>query len=122
MSNFKNKKGGDPSRRPGKVAVSYPCPGCGTGLEDIVDEGKTPHKLCDSCRDRKDAAHQFFDQNYGHVCTGFGGGPWPEFICNSCGNTRGYMTYFPDPWRVKNLGDYEWVWMHEECRKESSAL
>ena len=119
MTEYKAKKGGDPSRRPAKVSVDYACPGCGNQISDIVDEGKPGRRLCPECRDMKNAFDAEFDENSGFFCTGFGGRPAPVYTCVACGNTKGEMNCAPDPHEVKTKQDYIWVWMHPHCRAAS---
>lgn len=51
-NDFKGVKGGDPSRHPKKVSVSYKCPTCGKKVDAVISEGKaTPKGPCQKCLD-----------------------------------------------------------------------
>lgn len=53
---FKGVKGGDPSRRPVMVEVSYTCPSCGKDTQRMIAEGKpTPSTPCQQCQDAVNA-------------------------------------------------------------------
>lgn len=101
MSNYKGIRGGDPSRRPEKVMLTYACPTCGNPTTALVDAGRRGKHECDSCRKKRNERQQ--------------GVLYTDEKCKACGTTEN-VVYAPEIFDLEVHGDYTYVSMCAGCR------
>jgi hypothetical protein len=104
MKRFKGVKGGDPSMRPEKVMLTYPCPTCKKPTTALVDTGKMGKHECDDCRKLRNQRQ--LDALY-----------IDTEPCKGCGTYKNVI-YAPETFNAEVYGDHTYVSLCAGCRHD----